>query len=146
MIVVLAAVFTACVSNDPAEQELALQQDVMDLHDKIMPKMGEFNKTKQKLMQVLFLAPNLDMPTREKLSEVAGNMGEVEESMMTWMNELQNVKLLRGEKKSHEFIMDYLNKEKAKIEKVGASMDGLTTAAQAAVDAHPVKLPNPASK
>lgn len=145
-VLVTLSAFAACTSNDPEQQELALQQDLMDLHDKVMPKMGEFNQTKQKLIQVLYFDAKLDSLTRDSLSMVAGNMGEVEESMMTWMNQLQNVKLLKGEKKKHEEIMAYLNKQKAKMEKIGSTLEDMDKIAKKAIADHPVKAPSSPQK
>jgi transposase-like protein len=146
MALVMLTAFAACTSSDPEQQELALQQDLMDEHDAVMPKMGEFNQTKQKLIQVLYFDTKLDSLTRDSLSMVAGNMGEVEESMMTWMNQLQNVKLLKGEKKKHEEIMEYLNKQKEKMEKIGSTLEDMDKIAKKAIADHPVKVPGPPQK
>lgn len=146
MALVMLTAFAACTSNDPEQQELALQQELMDKHDVVMPKMGELNQNKQKLIQVLFFDTKLDSLTRDSLSMVAANMGEVEESMMTWMNQLQNVKLLRGEKKTHEEIMAYLNKQKAKMEKIGSTLEDMEKIAKQAIVDHPVKVPGPPQK
>jgi hypothetical protein len=146
MALVMLTAFAACTSNDPEQQELALQQDLMDEHDVVMPKMGEFNQTKQKLIQVLYFDTKLDSLTRDSLSMVAGNMGEVEESMMTWMNQLQNIKLLKGQKKKHEEIMEYLKKQKAKMEKIGTTLEDMEKIAKQAIADHPVKVPGPPQK
>lgn len=140
----LTLIWSCTNTSDPKAQQDRLEDKIMGIHDEVMPKMGEFNQTKQQLMQVLFLA-KLDQKTREDLSAVVGNMGETEEAMMTWMNERQSAQMLRGEKKDHAFIMDYLAKDQAKIEKIGKDMDDLSAKAKKAIAEYPVKAPGGAT-
>ena len=100
------------------EAQDVLYDQVMEVHDEIMPKMGDIMKYKKQLKsKVDALAENAEMNS-EKISELQQAIAELDnshEEMMAWMREFNP----DFEGLVSEEIMKYLDEQKAKIEQVG---------------------------
>ncbi len=109
--------FSACTntSNEPAAEQ-QLWEEIMVVHDEIMPWMGELNSIARGVKDKIASGEL----TEAALSEWQASLGTLESAdraMWKWMNELQQIDKLRQDK-SHQEIMDYLAAEKAAIEEV----------------------------
>lgn len=107
--------FTACDNLEATAEEAAFQT-MMDVHDEIMPKMGEVNRLSRELKA---LEAATDTAKRELMGEIDGAIRALEKAdqgMMGWMNLNGGNKLkqLQAEK-SHDEIMTYIRHEEETI-------------------------------
>jgi hypothetical protein len=89
----------------------ALYDEVMKVHDEVMPKMNDIYKAKQELNAQLTNA------SEEKKKEIQGALVKLDsasESMMEWMHNFNPIPDSVGEEKARE----YLETEMEKIKKV----------------------------
>lgn len=97
----------------------ALWQQMMNVHDEVMPQMGEMNRVSQDLQAKA--AELEDEANAEPLKEVAENIEQASEGMMEWMSGLQPLDKLRAEMGTDE-VTSYLKAETEKIAKVKEDM------------------------
>lgn len=97
------------------EQE-ALYQQMMEVHDEVMPKMGELNALTRGLKALNNLPDSLQI----NVTEAVSNLENAHEGMMSWMGSLQTLEGLQT--KPHEEIITYLSEELVKVEAVKTDM------------------------
>lgn len=108
----------ATVDNDLAAQE-ALFDEVMVIHDEIMPKMGEINKLRKELRKKLDEGTT---PEQAKSYEAAiANLEKAENGMWDWMHALRPLGPLR-DSLDHKGVIAHLNAEKQEITQVKEEM------------------------
>lgn len=114
----LLTLFFLVACGPSQEEELQLLKDeVLTIHDEIMPKMSELRRTRKDL---LFLADSLmeSNPDRAAmLTTVADEIGKANESMMEWMRAYKP-----DFKGTDEEIRQYLESQKVTIQKVKVDM------------------------
>jgi uncharacterized protein YoxC len=100
------------------EAKDVLYEQVMEVHDEIMPKMGDIMKYKKQLKsKVDALAENAEVNSEKigELQQAITDLDNSHEEMMAWMREFNP----DFEGMVSEEIMKYLVEQKAKIERVG---------------------------
>jgi uncharacterized protein YoxC len=100
------------------EAKDVLYDQVMEVHDEIMPKMGDIMKYKKQLKsKVDALAENAEVNSEKigELQQAITDLDNSHEEMMAWMREFNP----DFEGMVSEEIMKYLVEQKAKIERVG---------------------------
>lgn len=90
-----------------------LKEEVMAIHDEVMPKMGELRKTSKELK----LAAAADS-TKAEWVETANKISNANESMMVWMRNYDPD--FKGTKAE---VADYLRDQKVKIAQVRDEMN-----------------------
>ena len=115
---------TAADANqeDLAAQEEALWDEVIVVHDEVMPKMGVINKTARELKALIDNTPDLSEENKKTIEEAIKNLDDADEGMMSWMSGFKQLEKLRAEM-NHEQIITYLNSEMEKISSVKKQMD-----------------------
>lgn len=113
----------ACTTNntnntDKAKEQEELYNQVMSVHDEVMPKMGELNAMARDLKGLTELPDS----TKINVSAVVTNLDNAHEGMMAWMGGFQTLDKIKMEGKSHEEILAYLNEELVKVEAVKTNM------------------------
>jgi hypothetical protein len=90
---------------------------VIDIHDEIMPKMGELMSLKKQLLEKMSSLEESESnkKTISQLQEAADNLENSHEAMMSWMREFDG----DFDDMAQQEIVDYLEKEKTKIKQVG---------------------------
>lgn len=126
----------SCQNNSPKEDEggklseeeqqkmeqVALEKDVMKVHDEVMPKAGDLKRMERELKAYLGEDSQLDEETKSKVEEIAALLNKAHEGMMTWMAEYGT--LSSGfSKMDQKAILDALEGEKKKIEGVANDME-----------------------
>lgn len=104
---------TAEAENNPsAEEQLEEKRwdEVMVIHDEVMPKMGDIAKA-QKALRTLAGEP-MDSTILHQLTELE----TAEEAMWAWMHELKPAP--EREAMAHEAYLKYLDEEEQKISEV----------------------------
>tara|TARA_R110000737_G_scaffold309779_1_gene318215 strand:- start:691 stop:1074 length:384 start_codon:yes stop_codon:yes gene_type:complete len=103
----LVGLFTSC------RDKSTLEKEVMNVHDEVMPKLGELNKDKKKLQTIL--ANSTDESVKTTLQEAITSLEKADEGMMDWMAEYK----LPSDISSQEV---YLKNEMMRITKVKTDM------------------------
>jgi ABC-type transporter Mla subunit MlaD len=122
----------------------ALKNEVLDIHDEVMPKMGELMSLRKKVMaksKALKTEENHDQSDVNSLDSLAAALESANKGMMTWMNEWSNnsSKFLNQDGKpiagvTVEAVVKYLNDEKQLIEKVNENFNATIKEAKAVLN------------
>ena len=106
-------------SENPKQAEQAAWDEMMEVHDEVMPKMADMNRVSRALKGMAEATG--DKTAQERINQTVKALESNSEKMMVWMGELQKLSELR-ENKSHEEVISYLKSEKEEIDKVGEEM------------------------
>jgi len=115
---------TAYCTNSRKVEEAAedrLRTELMQVHDEVMPKMGEMTGIAGRLKDFLQQDSLLSADDRLQLEEAIGEITAAEEGMMDWMAGFRQPETLRASM-DHEEIMKYLESEKNKITRVNVQI------------------------
>ena len=98
------------VQNSPNQE---LYDEVMSIHDEIMPKMNDIYKARTALTKQLE-APGLTDAKRSEVNDKVAQLDSADESMMVWMRKFNPIPDSLGEEKARK----YLEEELVKVKKV----------------------------
>ena len=96
----------------------ALYDEVMKIHDEVMPKMNDLYKMKEALKKQLTDTPNLTDDKRKELEAEIAKLEEASKSMMVWMREFNPPADSLGE----EVVKQYLESQLEAVKKVKESI------------------------
>lgn len=127
--------FAACTSDskpvkvekpkkNPAIEKLF--SEVMEVHDEVMPEMGTIHDLRKSFEEKLTVAEGDQKANIELMIE---SLNQADNAMMDWMQQFKMPK-----EKSDEDKIDYLTKQKAKIDKVSVSMKSTIESAKKAIN------------
>ena len=108
-------------TEETSAQEEQRWEEMMAIHDEVMPKMSQLNRLGRQLREYAEQTEGLDAAVSQRIENTVQQLELAEEGMWTWMNELQQLDRLRDEKE-HADIMEYLDAEKQEISQVRADM------------------------
>ena len=116
------SIFTYSCTSSTVDENKALQDSVIAVHDEVMPLMGTFVRNSIKIDSILINLPKLkeenpELDTaniRTELFDLKLNLDFSSESMTDWMHEFE----VDHEGKSKEEIKEYLKSELVKIKEV----------------------------
>jgi regulator of replication initiation timing len=94
----------------------SLYDQVMDIHDEVMPSMGELNRLKRELKDKVENSPNLVEEKRKEMEETIMTIESASKSMMVWMREF-NPEDYEGEE-----LTKYLQSEIKRVQQVKETM------------------------
>lgn len=97
-------------SSDPNQ---VLYDQVMDIHDEVMPKTEDLHNLKQKLQEQIAATPGMVVEEREKLEQRIARLDSVNQMMMDWMHYFNLPDSLSAEAKR-----EYLESQMEKIKQV----------------------------
>lgn len=117
---------TACGANKKSKEELEKAErdtrfeQVMAIHDEVMPKMSDIRKLKKALQAKADTTDASDSSGAaiEPLSEMIYELEEASESMMVWMRAFSEP----DQEMPHDEAMKYYDEEMAKIQEVKNKM------------------------
>lgn len=92
----------------------ALYDQVMDVHDEVMPKMDEIMKLKRELQDKIANSPDMVVERKEQLEKVISNLDSASTAMMNWMHEFNPL----PDSVDQERAREYLESEMERIRKV----------------------------
>lgn len=110
-------IFVACQPSKEFDSG-ALKEEVMAIHDEVMPKMGELRKVRKAVMLLADSLMQINPDSAAMLTALADNIEGANEGMMQWMREYEP-----DYEGTEEEIKVYLEKQKEAIERVKAAMD-----------------------
>ncbi len=108
-------------SSPQVQLEEELWEQVMAVHDEIMPRTSELERMAQKLKKHLD-RDDLSPAQRQEIDETIKLIESAVAAMWDWMNDLQQLPQLR-QTKTHEQIMSYLKTEHNNITTVKTLME-----------------------
>lgn len=114
-LIVLATLMASCTPSKKEVEEKPLMDQVMEVHDAVMPKMGSLMKVKK---QLVAKADTADSVASEELKTLAQEIDLANEAMMDWMRNFDP-----NFEGTEEEVKDYLMKKKKGIEKVAEAMN-----------------------
>lgn len=107
---VLITLMFACGEKHPSQEDV-FYQEVMEIHDDIMPKMRDINQAKKAIRQLMESNDTLNLDTYIKM------LDDADEAMMTWMHDFK-----RPKSENIQENISYLNNKKIEIIAVRAKM------------------------
>ena len=96
------------------EANQALYDQVMDIHDEVMPKMEDIYKMKIELLEKIANTPGMVEEKRKELEAIISNLDSTNNAMMDWMHNFNPVPDSVDQEKARE----YLETEMERIKKV----------------------------
>ena len=96
----------------------ALYDDVMKVHDEVMPKMNDIYKLREQLKKQVSEAPDMVAEKKKKIESTIIKLDSASEEMMVWMRNFNPLPDSLGGDSARE----YLEKEKVKVNQVKDDM------------------------
>ncbi len=103
--------------NDPNQ---ALYEEVMAVHDEVMPKTEEIYKLKKELKDKIASTPNLASEKKKQLEQLISELDSADRSMMDWMHHFTPL----PDTAKIEAAREYLENEMEKIKMVREQING----------------------
>lgn len=109
--------FTGCSPKQNEEdQNKSLYNQVMDIHDEVMPSMGELNRLKRELKEKIENSPDLVADKKKEVEETILLIDSASKAMMVWMREFSPEDYTEGE------LTEYLKSEMKRVQQVKETM------------------------
>lgn len=120
---ILFSLFICCVSmyscKNEKNEEKALYDQVMAVHNEVMPKISKVVTLKKALKKYSDALGDNNIPLKDSLISTILLLSQADDSMMDWMDGFKDPS---GE--SHEKTMEYLQSEKQKVDQVKDKIEG----------------------
>ena len=108
MFLVLAGSLLACEKT-----EKPLYDQVMDIHDEVMPKMNDLYKLKKQLRDSIVNTPDMQEERKEEFEQTILLLDSASTSMMVWMRQFNP-----PAQKDKEAFQKYMESELVKVRKM----------------------------
>jgi hypothetical protein len=95
-----------------------LYNEVMKIHDEVMPKMDDIHRLKMSIREKIEKNPNLPQTERIKLDAMYAKLDSANDGMMVWMRQFRPLPDSVGEEKAKA----YLENEMERVKKVRERM------------------------
>ncbi|MCE7863135.1 MAG: hypothetical protein DYG99_06305 [Bacteroidetes bacterium CHB5] len=117
---------SACSKTQPAAEadtesdnpNQVLYDQVMDVHDEVMPRMDDIMKLKRLLQEQIANTPDMVVERKQQLEKIISNLDSASSAMMNWMHEFNPL----PDTVDQELAREYLEEEMEKIRKVKTLM------------------------
>lgn len=117
---------SACSKTQPAAEadtesdnpNQVLYDQVMDVHDEVMPRMDDIMKLKRSLQEQIANTPDMVVERKQQLEKIISNLDSASSAMMNWMHEFNPL----PDTVDQELAREYLEEEMEKIRKVKTLM------------------------
>lgn len=128
LLIIVATCVVAC--NADKKEQQALFDEVMRLHDEVMPKMGNLRALASELSQKadsLALDSLVDHSSKmNEMRTLSDDLKNANEAMMEWMRQFEQVE----EGTPHGEVIQYLTEQRSQIQKVRDDMINSKSAAE----------------
>ncbi|MFM7854716.1 MAG: hypothetical protein ACKO96_23015 [Flammeovirgaceae bacterium] len=95
--------------NNPNQ---ALQDQVMDVHDELMPQMEDIFKLKKEIQSKIDQTPDMVADKKKQLEEAAAQLDSANQSMMDWMHKFRPLPDSANREKAREYLETEMEKVK----------------------------------
>ncbi len=117
-------------SNSEGDPNQALYDQVMDIHDEVMPKMEDIYKLKSQLQEQIANSPDLVIEKKESMETMILQLDSANKAMMIWMRQFNP-----PDSVDEEQGRAYLEEQMEKVKKVKEDM--LTAIERASTETEP---------
>jgi hypothetical protein len=100
--------------SDDNNPNTALYNQVMDVHDEIMPKSDDIYRLKKEIQEKIAASPDMVIDKKQQLEGVISNLDSASNAMMDWMHKFNPL----PDSVDEEQARAYLESEMEKIKKV----------------------------
>jgi hypothetical protein len=107
----------------------ALYNQVMDVHDEVMPRMEDIYTLKKNLQEQIANTPDMVVERKQQLEAIISNLDSASNAMMDWMHKFEPLPDSVDQEKARE----YLESEIERIKKVKELMNESIEKAEAEV-------------
>lgn len=98
----------------------ALYEEVMAVHDEVMPKADELYQLKKELQDKIAKTPDLVADKKKQLDQIIAELDSADHSMMDWMHKFNPL----PDSANQETAREYLENEMEKIKKIRELING----------------------
>jgi hypothetical protein len=116
-------------NHDATEQDVVatsgnqeLYNEVMKVHDEVMPKMDDIRQLKNQIKDRLEKSPNLSKAERLKLDAMLAKLDSAGDGMMVWMREFRPIPDSLGEEKAREYLENEMERVKRVRENINQAL------------------------
>jgi len=109
---------TAKDENAQENPNQALYDEVMNVHDEVMPKMDDIYQLKRKLQDSIANSTDLVIEQKQKIEKRIAELDSASDAMMNWMHKFNPL----PDSADQEEAREYLESEMEKIKKVRDAM------------------------
>lgn len=117
--VLLVIIIGACSKSNqqaPTTDEPAspgtLYNKVMDIHNEVMPHMGEIERLKRELKERITKSPDMVVEKKKQLTQIISNLDSAGAAMMTWMHEFDPLPDTASEAAKREYLESEMERVK----------------------------------
>jgi hypothetical protein len=103
---------------DAREPNLALYDQVMEIHDEVMPKMEDIYKIKSQLREKIANSPDMVESKKQEIEAMILQLDAASKAMMGWMHDFDPLPDSVDEEQAREYLEDQM----VKIRKVKEEM------------------------
>ena len=82
----------------------ALYNQVMDVHDEVMPKMEDIYKLKKDLQEQIATTPDMVVERKRQLEAIISNLDSANNAMMDWMHKFSPLPDSIDQEKAREYL------------------------------------------
>ena len=98
------------MAEDPNQ---ALYEQVMEIHDEVMPKMEDIYKIKSQLQEQIANSPDMVVGKREKIEKMIKELDSANNLMMDWMHQFNPLPDSADEEESRAYLESQMEKIRA---------------------------------
>ena len=93
---------TEAATEDSPNQ--ILYDQVMDVHDEVMPKMDEIMKLKRELQEQIANTPDMVVERKQQLEKIISNLDSASNAMMDWMHKFNPLPDTADQEKARAYL------------------------------------------
>jgi len=101
----------------------ALYNQMMDVHDEVMPKLDDLERLKRELKEDIANSPDMVIERKQELEAIISNLDSASSAMMNWMHRIHEFDPL-ADSVDQEKAREYLETEMEEIRKVKDLING----------------------
>ncbi len=90
----------------------ALYDQVMDVHDELMPKMEDLYKLKKEIQDQIVQTPDMAPDKKKQLEQTIAALDSADQSMMDWMHKFRPLPDSVDQEKAREYLETEMEKVK----------------------------------
>ncbi len=90
----------------------ALYDQVMDIHDEVMPKLEDIYKMKQELLEKIANTPGMAEEKKKELERIISNLDSTNNAMMDWMHNFNPLPDSVDQEKAREYLENEMERIK----------------------------------
>lgn len=128
LVIGVSFIFQSC-GNKQVEENKKLREEVIAIHDEVMPKMGQlksFEKTALQMAEDLSKATAMDSVKVQELKNLAAELDQAYEGMFVWMRQYD----VEDGEKTPEEVKAYLDDQMEKVTKVNQEIKAVLEKAE----------------